>query len=631
MRHVSYKPVTLSSLLSLNAHASDANTQAKHAGESAVGSVQFLRILARMTRFSLQRVKSHQAQRAQTLSSAPMAVKVHAREAPTSRLASLTRLRGLKLFIAAFQNDRKPLHLFALPALSAVLSVVRNATLCSVVAWAANWCYAQGNVFSPVREQSYVAFVAAQVVMFHVFSSAAVVVMVAHVLQAQYRRSVDAIAAANRLVPSIWSCIAKLVKRTVVLFSVLLVLIRLATYALSLAPVSVRPLNLEFYASCVLNHVFVSQTDLVAHTILRQETVLRRPTVEVRPAADAQQYQVRPPPSATSPSPRRSAQHIQDANRSRHRNACSKSCRYFCWTFSLLGFVFVASIGVQLTRHVAITESQAAFVSFTGASTLLKLGMQEVAKWSALRRNVRDIRLMCVALGVPTVLIDTQLRLAVQRLGSQQSTLAGTLLLALLEVTTRLIKGWLIKWQIFRRERRSARSRGMSSRSLVAVVPEASVGPATNATVAAPASAATHHRPPRLESSSDVETARWTRKVWQLYVAEVHADMAAEYIAIGCSTSILFFYGSHAKYALGSTARSGKGPSQPLRIHDHVVALVVQVAVELVVDIVATLLELRRGLDFRQLLTHTAFIVTFFVHLAIINIHISSAVYLLVD
>lgn len=55
-------------------------------------------------------------------------------------------------------------------------------------------------------------------------------------------------------------------------------------------------------------------------------------------------------------------------------------------------------------------------------------------------------------------------------------------------------------------------------------------------------------------SAGTAELARWKRNVWKLYMAEVYADMAAEYIAIGCSMSILFFYRSHPKYHLSESS-----------------------------------------------------------------------------
>ncbi|GAB9471435.1 hypothetical protein Gpo141_00008646 [Globisporangium polare] len=141
--------------------------------------------------------------------------------------------------------------------------------------------------------------------------------------------------------------------------------------------------------------------------------------------------------------------------------------------------------------------------------------MQELAKWSALKTKARDIRVMCVAVGIPTVLIDTQTRLVVQRIRTAQGTNTGTLFMTLIEIMLRVSKLALVKWEV--RHRQNAQEHASPS--------------VTSVTAAS-----------REVTTDAANFARWECDLSKLYMAEVYADLAAEYIAIGCSMSILFFY-----------------------------------------------------------------------------------------
>lgn len=113
--------------------------------------------------------------------------------------------------------------------------------------------------------------------------------------------------------------------------------------------------------------------------------------------------------------------------------------------------------------------------------------------------------------------------------GGQGSTFAasGSIAMALCEITMRSCKMWLIKHQI--RQMRQAILRAASTLS--------SCVPSQNNTL----------RHERVTFSVDnvmsfARFEKWRQQMMDFHTAEVMADIYAEYIAIGCSASILYFF-----------------------------------------------------------------------------------------
>ncbi|KAH7463565.1 hypothetical protein KRP22_008225 [Phytophthora ramorum] len=106
-----------------------------------------------------------------------------------------------------------------------------------------------------------------------------------------------------------------------------------------------------------------------------------------------------------------------------------------------------------------------------------------------------------------------------------------------------------------------------------------------------------------------------------LHAAEVYTDMNAEYIAMGCSYAILFFFGSHTRFNLGDQT----GASYSI----FPVTIALQVGIELVVDFGSSVFEIRLGIDFESFNEDGAYLAFFMMVIAITNIHISSGIYLI--
>lgn len=128
---------------------------------------------------------------------------------------------------------------------------------------------------------------------------------------------------------------------------------------------------------------------------------------------------------------------------------------------------------------------------------------------------------------------------------------------------------------------------------------------------------------------------RWKERTLSFHTAEIYAGMAAQCIAISCSTSLLFFYWSHAKYELrlvASQAHGTKGKLHELQLQWNLFALLaVQFGAEVVVDYLSSLLEIGAEIDFDELHKYGPFIACVFVCMAIVNVQISMAIYLRVE
>ena len=111
--------------------------------------------------------------------------------------------------------------------------------------------------------------------------------------------------------------------------------------------------------------------------------------------------------------------------------------------------------------------------------------------------------------------------------------------------------------------------------------------------------------------------------------------MYAEYIAIGCSLSICYFYHAHPKYKLaveGFAATSrGESVRAPLFSASYVHVVLFQVALELAIDFVCYMVEVAAGVPCKVPRGSRAFVATLFITCAVSNVAISSAMYLVND
>ncbi|KUF82880.1 hypothetical protein AM587_10000384 [Phytophthora nicotianae] len=134
----------------------------------------------------------------------------------------------------------------------------------------------------------------------------------------------------------------------------------------------------------------------------------------------------------------------------------------------------------------------------------------------------------------------------------------------------------------------------------------------------------------RSESALKLEFALWKRQIVSYHTAELTADMYAEYIAIGCSQSIIFWWSGHPFYPslqLDTGAVMSPGDKAMWRFN-QVGMLGFQFVVEIFVDYVCVVVEMATRIDFARIESRSAFLGVVFMMMAVLNINISSLVYL---
>jgi hypothetical protein len=271
-----------------------------------------------------------------------------------------------------------------------------------------------------------------------------------------------------------------------------------------------------------------------------------------------------------------------------------------------------------LSRMRILDHGNGMLTGFVIGSILFKLSIQELAKHYVLKRHVRSTRVMCVLVGVPTVLIDTQTRIILLASKSTRTAVVGALGMAIIEVFLRVGKAKFVKWSISQRETILSRAKNSSFRqsSLRDILKQG-----IKAILVPP------NRPS--VSALHVEFEMWRRQVQAFHTAELNADMYAEYVAIGCSISIIFFFGNHPHYSLLRQSKEGEAELEveAWRVNQLGV-LGLHVAVEIVVDYVSIVLEMMVGIEFEHTNNLGSFLAALFMVTAVMNITISIGVYL---
>ncbi|KAG7384521.1 hypothetical protein PHYPSEUDO_002509 [Phytophthora pseudosyringae] len=396
--------------------------------------------------------------------------------------------------------------------------------------------------------------------------------------------------------PAVWVCLKKLIRGTFVYFLVTLAVMlgcsSCAVYLASIKP-AIFKYKLDCYVGTMSTHGFFTGITLASKRIYYQETCQGRERLML-----------------TQQTPKRR----NTAAGSRHEPIKSFRSAYGMRSFSFwrayikefpksTPAAFAGAFVHILSQQRIMEQSATVLTCFVIASTLFKLTIQESTKHYILKKRIRSIKFMCAAVALPTVLIDTQTRIILLGTKNTQLVAMGTLGMAFIEICLRIGKARLILQTIRNRETSIPQSR----KSTVMTLP----------------------RVPRIDSSSPspvrVDFELWRRRLHAYHIAEINADTYAEYIAIGCSASILFFFSDHPHYSLlrqpGSTEDRNHKSSQ-------LKTLLFQVAVEVVVDFVSTLLEMMAGIEFELIKDLGPFLTVLFVVTAVLNINISVGIYL---
>uniref|UniRef100_K3WFQ1 Uncharacterized protein n=1 Tax=Globisporangium ultimum (strain ATCC 200006 / CBS 805.95 / DAOM BR144) TaxID=431595 RepID=K3WFQ1_GLOUD len=447
-------------------------------------------------------------------------------------------------------RQRRPLS----TAFYVVLTVLRNILGCVFCALCANFCYSLGNIFTlrVSTYQSTESIIVANLVWTNVLYYGITLVTYSTALQSQ--RFITS----PETRPSLRFCITKLARATWRCYAVSVFLILAwGILFVNMFPVTWRWMRLDFFIGATVNHIFAAAIARATKHTYDHETCkghLRRQKRAPQPT-------------------------ITDTNGSSSLNVPTQSrsfWRVYLKTFPEVMCAMGAGVYVQLaSQNQLFSRGATAVLIFALVSFAVKLLLQELAKAYVMKRNIHQVYIMCMLVGLPTVLIDTQVRIIMLGKQSTNHASAGTLTMAVSETLLRIGKVMLIKWQIRHRE----------------------------------------------AEVLCTDSAHQKQQILDFHTAEVMADMYAEYIAIACSASILFFFANNPKYQVVDDMTASK-------VVQLQWLLVYQLGLEIVVDYVSCVFEIAVGVQFERVRKLSVFLAFMFMTIAVVNISISSFLYL---
>ncbi|GLE02234.1 hypothetical protein PINS_up011072 [Pythium insidiosum] len=412
-----------------------------------------------------------------------------------------------------------------------------NAAVSAVFAWLSAACFSLGNVLTgrTAREQSYATYLVGTLLWVHLFFCASV--WVAQAVPLVGLRLLSAPATPTPTTLTLRRCLWLLLRRSLAWFLVSGgVVAGIAVACSRLAP-HWRRYKLELYTSAPWNYSFLAVVNAAARRVYRRQSV---------------EGASRSTPSRVTPARRHS------------------------W---LLVSLALTVAYIHMIRFLPTLQRQSHVTWLVLGSLALKIAAQELARVYILRADVQSPRAMAALVCVPTVLIDTQVRIALLRQLKAAATLSGVASMALGELASRVLKAVVTALQV----RRGARRR-----------PDAAA------------------------------FAAWKRQVLFHHMTELSAEMHAEYIAIGCSYAVFVCFQHHPHYDLWTPENDGNASF--LTASQRVVAL--QLLAQLVVDYLSCLLEVRNGMSFAFLDRERPYLLVLFVALALSSVNISAMLHL---
>ncbi|KAE8879678.1 hypothetical protein PF005_g4188 [Phytophthora fragariae] len=507
------------------------------------------------------------------------------------RVASVTQFRDVVTRVGdEVYSSQQLLQVHGATAAKTQLLVVRNALACVVCAVATNGCFYAGNIFScrSSTKQTRPEFLLATLLWSSLSFSA--IMLVAHLPSLMTQRFLKFL----DYRPGVWFCMKKLMKGSSPYFIATLGTMVCLGLLVQHIPLLIQ-FKLHFYLGDFCNLIFTAGITLTVRRIYYKETqqgrdrslaLKRQITSHLAPQAIARVKKFRTPSFW-----REYRKKLPDA-------------------------VLVALAGAYIhavSFFRILDRGEMAIAVFALSGIIFKLAIQEAAKRYIVNKGVRSIHTMCVLVGVPTVLINTQTRIVL--LGTQTNTLlvTGTFGMALAEVCLRAGKAVYIVWTI----RRRAKVHGQQYEQFT---------PASTTSKSRKSSVSPSFAPPIVK----LEFETWRRQVLSYHTAELTADMYAEYIAIGCSQSIMFWYVSHPFYPalrLKAGANLSERGIARWRIN-QIAMLAFQFVVVVIVDYICVVMEMVIGIEFNRVKGLSAFLGVLFMAMAVLTINISATVYL---
>ncbi|GMF10886.1 unnamed protein product [Phytophthora lilii] len=310
-------------------------------------------------------------------------------------------------------------------------------------------------------------------------------------------------------------------------------------------------------------------------------------------------------------------------------------------------FTMTSIVYVHVVSRFIRSTGQWGLIAFSTASIALKLLLQEVAKHVMIivHRPVSR-RVMVALVSTPTILVDTQVRILLLRQDNLKISLAGTALIAVFEVGVRATKSVIVQRQtcvpLQKSQRRFSsidpqtklkQNTRIKSQQQVDVLGSTDSGQWISNTAVQSRLTSTGETPAEYKARRNEMERR--QKIRVLHAGEIYADMYAEYIAIGCSFAILYFFRFHPQYDFsilvsGASDYFSRSTDAGSISRDRQLVYLgyLQMGVEVVVDFVACTLEATRGVELKSFDQNDPFLIFFMVMLTFSNIGISARLYM---
>ncbi|GMF09127.1 unnamed protein product [Phytophthora lilii] len=306
-----------------------------------------------------------------------------------------------------------------------------------------------------------------------------------------------------------------------------------------------------------------------------------------------------------------------------HRGYVNKSPywkRYFHAVRRSTDFTIIAIVAASLVHicsELDLLNTKFASLEFSIASVALKTVILTITKRVALKQGGTHLRKIYVLTAVPTVLINTQVRLVLLRNVKSGSSVRSFVELGMLEPLMRIAKVWHLRRVMKHLDKARGRTRGSAkaAAALRAGVRRINlVMPLSNSSERRHAQ---NHRPSRLVRRATILNSH--QRLLHFHAAESHADMCSEYIAIICSTSIFFFLQHHPRFGWHEADEGGLGEWE-----EALLAGSWQVGIEMVVDLICCAFELANGIPFHASENLGGFLTAVFTSCAMASVSIST-------
>ncbi|KAL4173048.1 hypothetical protein KRP22_008205 [Phytophthora ramorum] len=482
--------------------------------------------------------------------------------------------------------------------------VLRNAGFSILVGWVFGYCYTVGNVASgkPPAEQSYASYVAANGALYHGVFSAAIVVMFSvqltpekFVLQPPRNASTSTEPASRTL--SLAQCCFKLLYHMTphLIFSTTAEVV--GCYMLiKYLPPSGRKYKPAMYLSSFWGNFVLASAEYCKRNIFNYETVHGLARRQLRESDRCRRSSSRP------------------------RYSWSASLRRFVVIYlGILPSIMSSVVAILYVHSISLFASidrESELMAFAIGSIVLKLTLQEVAKRYLLStKDPLPRRMMIILVSTPTILVDTQVRMLLMRLQDVKFSVLGSAMLAIAEISVRTVKSMIVhrKMRHLLRERIVPVFAKARRRVSVAQTPHET-----------PKQASTRRRAV-IPGRPTPEGTEAHRRHFVVHAAEIYSDMYAEYMAMGCSYAIMFFFWNHPQYQFIESPSEKSEATQ--RFHQFLL-FAFQVSVEVVVDFIACNIEVMQGIDFNSFDQNDPFLTFFMSVLAFGNVSISAGLYI---